>query len=164
MALVQLPGFLHRNPEQVQFLQNVIQRLDRPLQNRSERKIEGIARLLKRSPRFLRLLDPLLCQIRITPAGEQILLVIFALSMTDQHDFVHTPTPLPCASFSITLSSSYLKQTMGFINRRERLRAKFLSPILLLLPYLTFCQKRKPNGASTVRRFIFSVLYAQVPQ
>ena len=93
MPLIQHPSLVGRNPEQIHLILDDPQRADRALEHRGAGNVEDIIML----PQYLSCTSCLLLasvrQIDIRPARKPVLLIIFALSMPDEHDFDHGSVP-----------------------------------------------------------------------
>ena len=89
VPLVEPPRVLHGDPHQVQLVQGDPQGADRPLEDRRERDVERESLGLEQLAGPLRLGLPLVGQVDVGPAGEQVFLVPDALAVTQQHDLGH---------------------------------------------------------------------------
>ena len=89
VTLVQLPGLDLGDPFQAHFLQHDPQRLDGAAQHRGVSDVEDIAAFVKQPSCLERLSTAQVGQADVRPAGEAVLQVPCALSMTDQYQFVH---------------------------------------------------------------------------
>src|SRR5271165_523412 len=87
VAFVEAPASLHRNPHPIGGVQNQPQRADSAFQHRGEGDLGLELFALQFAPRLLRLLESLIAQVDVVPAGEQVLDVPNALSVTDQDQF-----------------------------------------------------------------------------
>ena len=83
VTFVQAPRLEFRDPELVTFFQCVVQRLDGPLQNRSEGVVEFNPVFLDGLPSRLGLGDPFFAQVNVNPTSKLVGQVPFTLPVTN---------------------------------------------------------------------------------
>ena len=89
MTLVQPPGVLDRNPQQIKFFEHDIERLVGALQHRGKGEVEPVAFAFEQLPGGMRLGHALRGEIHVRPAGEAVFLVPCGFAVAKEHDLVH---------------------------------------------------------------------------
>ena len=72
MAFIEFPGFDDRQPGTVHFIQNGIQRMDRPFKIRSVADIKIISLIFQDHARLSGLFFSFIAQVNVGPAGKKI--------------------------------------------------------------------------------------------
>jgi hypothetical protein len=97
VTLVEAPGFFHRDPEFVEFVEHDPERAQRAFEHRAVGQIEGVAFFFEDFARRLGFLAALVGQIHIGPSGEPVFLVPRAFAVPEQYEFVHKTFPCRAA-------------------------------------------------------------------
>ena len=119
MALVQAPVVLDRDPHQLHLVEDQPERADRAHEHRRECDVEREARVRERTARCLRLVAALGREVDVGPAGEQVLLVPIALSVTDEHELAGCR-----AAFLFSSCAPLFRSSAPEINRGFRLTSR----------------------------------------